>query len=271
MTRLAEADIDTIEKELKAYDRLFRSQTGYTLEEIACQAAGIRGKVRKRKTAAISVTSGMGIIGGFAQTEAAILRHCGIETFVSDKPDVGGIWEAYEEGCELAFLADDDSYVAVGIGNTARSENGEATGRGYGAALAAAIRKRGKSLPGSKVLILGAGPVGGAAARYLAETGAIPVICDLDEEKSQGLAGQIAQAQAVPAETKIGEYTFIVDATTAANIIDEKDVSEDTLIAAPGMPCGITEKAKEKAIVIHNPLELGTLTMYFACISQLEE
>lgn len=271
MTRLVEADIDSIEKELKEYDRLFQSQTGSTLEEIACQAAGIQGKVRKRKTAAISVTSGMGIIGGFAQTEAAILRHCGIETFVPEKPDVGGIWEAYEDSCELAFLADDDSYVAVGIGNTARSENGEATGRGYGAALAAAIRKQGKSLIGSEVLILGAGPVGGAAARYLAEAGAIPVICDLNEEKSRRLAEQITQAQAVPSEAEIGEYKFIVDATTAANLIDEKNVSEDTLIAAPGMPCGVTEKAMEKAIVIHNPLELGTLTMYFECISQLEE
>ena len=271
MTRLVESDIDSIEEGLQEYDKIFAEQTGCTLEEVARKAAGIRGKIRRRKTAVIPVTSGLGVIGGFAQAEAAILKHCGIETLVTDKADVGGIWEAYENSCELAFLADDDTYVAVGIGSTARSENGEATGRGYAAALAASMEKREISPAGNKVLILGAGPVGSAAARYLAENGAIPVICDLDESKSRNLAGKIEGAQMVPADVTVGDYAFIVDATTAGDIIDEEDVSEDTVIAAPGMPCGVTQKAAEKAIVIHNPLELGTLTMYFQCISQLEE
>jgi pyrrolysine biosynthesis protein PylD len=48
-------------------------------------------------------------------------------------------------------------------------------------------------------------------------------------------------------------------------------VTDKTIIAAPGMPCGVCPEAREKATVIHNPLELGIMTMYFDCIKKFEE
>lgn len=56
-----------------------------------------------------------------------------------------------------------------------------------------------------------------------------------------------------------------------AHVIEKEDVTENTVIAAPGMPLGVDENARTIATVIHNPLELGILTMYCDCLKQMEE
>ena len=66
------------------------------------------------------------------------------------------------------------------------------------------------------------------------------------------------------------EYKYIYNATTSAGFITADDVSADTVISAPGMPCGITKEACGIATVIHNSLELGVITMYYECVRIIE-
>jgi len=269
MSRLTESDIDKIEAKLQDYDRLFCEQTGYTMEKLAKKAIGLTEKTDKPKTAVIPVTSGLGIIGGFSQTVAAILRFCRVETVITEATDVAGLQQAYLSKCGVAFLADDNVCAAFSIGSAAHSDNGFATGRGFAAALTAAMRKRAICPTGQRVLIIGAGPVGKAAAQYLSEQGAIPVICDLDITKAADAATTIKGAEWINPPAGINQYAYIVDASTAGDFITEENVTEDTIIAAPGMPCGVIAAAAKKATVIHNPLELGIIAMYFDCVRQM--
>ena len=271
MSRLVESDIDTIEAQFDNSEDLFISQTGHTMEEIAKKAVGITGYVEKKKAAVIPVTSGLGIIGGFSEAVGAILRHCQVETLVSDKTDVAGLQTAYQTNCKIAFLADDDVCAAFGIGSAVQSDNGYATGRGFASALIEAMKKRGVNPAGEQILIIGAGPVGTAAAQYVDEQLAIPVICDLEHKKAADFAATMERAVCMPTPPVLNQFAYIIDASTSADFITTADVTEETIIAAPGMPCGATTGAKEKATVIHNPLELGIMSMYFDCIKKFEE
>ena len=271
MSRLTTSDIHTIETQLREYETVFIRQTGHTLADIAKLAVGLQGNDIKRKTAVVPITSGLGIIGGFSEAVAAILRHAGTETLVTTKTDVAGLQEAYLSGYELAFMADDDVCAAFGIGSAVQSDNGRATGRSFAAALTAAIKNRGISPDGARVLVVGAGPVGQSAAEYLAEQRAVPVLCDLDKRKAAEAATRIHNAAIISAPPLLKSFPYIIEASTAADFISAEDVTAETIIAAPGMPCGVTDEARDKATVIHNPLELGIMTMYFDCLKKLEE
>ena len=57
--------------------------------------------------------------------------------------------------------------------------------------------------------------------------------------------------------------------TTARGTIDVSDMDEETLVAAPGIPLGVTDAALARygAHIIHDPLELGVAAM--ACELQV--
>lgn len=266
MTRLKEQDIDYISARIKAYDEMFKKQTGCTMEELAKQVTALNSYRGGAKVAVVPVTSGLGIIGGFSETVCNILSYVGAEAYVTSGTDVAGLQEAYERKADIVFMADDDVCSAFTLGKKAYSDNGEATGKIFAAALASAIGE----VEGEEVLIMGAGPVGQAAARYLWQKGAIPVICDLDEAKARKLAEEEdlvgSYIEAYP--PKLSSYAYIVDATTAGDYITASDVTEKTIIAAPGMPLGVTKEASEIATVIHNPLEIGIIMMYFDCVQK---
>jgi len=271
MSRLLVSDIDPIKKRLKQYDALFKEQTGYTMEETAKRAVALSNTIIKKKTAFVTITSGLGVISGFAKAEEAIISYCGIETKVMEKTDVAGLQEAYQSDCEIAFMADDNVCSAFGIGSRVASDNGWTTGTGFAEALIEAMVKKGINPKDQQILIIGVGPVGTAAAQYLSEQQCIPILCDLDLDKAIKKAECIKNAQYCETPAPCQDFTYILDASTAGGFITEKDVHSDTIIAAPGMPCAVTEKAQRKATVIHNPLELGVMTMYFDCIKQSGE
>ena len=267
MTRLVESDIDHISKEIEEYDRKFFQQTGYSMEEIAKIAVGIKNKTTKRKVAAVPVTSGLGIIGGFSFSVAEILRHCGIEAIVTEKSDVAGIQEAYQSDAEIVFMSDDDICAAFCLDKKVQSDNGYATGIGF----AAALHMASGEINNKEVLILGAGPVGSAAAAYISDVGGNPVIYDLKYEKAQKLAATLSRAKAISECRELKQYKYIIDASTSGEFISRDDVSHETIIASPGMPIGVKKEVMDIATVIYNPLELGVITMYFHCIRQLED
>lgn len=267
MTRLVSKDLKNIDQRMMAYDRYFAGQTGKTLVEVAKTAAGLEGPGLQLNAAIVPVSCGEGLIEGFSYTEKSILSYAGIDTLVTEKEDIAGLQEAYLRKRQVVFMADDDAYIAVGTDCGVCADNGEATGHGYGEALISAIRHRGHQPEGKKVLVLGAGPVGKAAAGYTAAHGMIPYIYDPDHPKAQCAVEKIPGAFCLAEVPDYRSYTYLVDATTQGDFIGEEDVSQDTIIAAPGMPLGVTEEAMKIATVIHNPLELGTLTMYYQCVA----
>lgn len=256
MTRLAESDINTIDRSLQGYDRLLKSQTGKNLFELGCYAAGRTPDISKLKVAAVPVTTGIGIIGGFCDTVASIVSHLGAKAWATEKTDVAGMEEAFSKNADILFMADDDTFGAFNLKKGIHSDNGSATGRSFAAALELAA-----GVCGEPVLVLGAGPVGYAAVQYFLEKKARVFIYDLDIYR----AGQLKEA--FPDVTMLDEWqnrawTRILDATTAGNFIPPSAVKADTVIAAPGMPLGVPpETAQKCARVIHNTLELGVAAM----------
>ncbi|MDR1617009.1 MAG: 3-methylornithyl-N6-L-lysine dehydrogenase PylD [Syntrophomonadaceae bacterium] len=265
MSRLHENDIIGIAGQLPQYDAALKKSLGYTLEEIARKAVGCREHNPGFRTAVIPITGGMGLIGGFSRTVSHILNHCRARAFVTDEPDVAGLQEAYKKGAEIIFLADDFICSAFSTHSCVFSDNGYATGVGFAAALEIMAGKA----PPAEVLILGAGPVGSAAAAYLSQAGFDVIIHDTDEEKTRCAANKIAGVKAAGNIGDLKNYPYIVDATTASGFINPEDVTAATKIAAPGMPLGVTEEALAIACVFHNPLELGIMAMYFDCVHQL--
>ena len=121
-----------------------------------------------------------------------------------------------------------------------------------------------------KVLVLGASTVGRAAAAYLLEKG-IPV--DLYDTDKRVLADAELHGDGVTKLEKaptLKAYRYLYDATTSADFITADDVSADTVVSAPGMPRGMTKEACRIATMIHNPLELGVITMYYECVRIME-
>ena len=271
MTRLVKEDLFNTAQRLPAYDALFKKQTGKTLVQTAKKAAGIKNDIPLKSAAVIPVTAGLGIITDFAWTVAEILRYTGADVTLTQGCDVTGLKEAYDKGCEIAFLADDDTFLACAAGKRIYSDNGQATGYGYAQALIYAIENRGEKAEGKKVLVLGAGPVGRSAAFYLARSGLSVCVYDTDSTKYALLPETEKGIEAAAEKPSPKDFLYIVDATTQGGFIGEDQVSEDTIIAAPGMPWGPTAAAMKKAEVIYDPLELGTLTMYFQCLFRMED
>lgn len=268
MTRLVEEDISTLIVNLKVYDGTLKQQTGMALMDIAMHAVGRKKPFRCLKVAVIPVTSGLGIIDGFSDTVCGILRYCGINAYVTESTDVGGIQEAYRTGAEMIFMADDDVCSAFSVGSGAYSDNGYATGIGFATALEVAMRERKEE---QNVLVLGLGPVGRVAAEYLQHNGCNVWVYDTNSTVMESFLTSHPGVKQLEDSRDKKRFTYIYDATPVAHVIGCKDVTEKTVIAAPGMPLGVDKDVAKIATVIHNPLELGILTMYCDCLKQMEE
>ncbi len=254
MTRLASSDIATVVEWLDALDRSLVDATGATLTEIAQYAVGEAVDFHHVKNSVVPITAGQGIIGGFSQTVAGILRHMGVDAFVTSRTDVGGLYEGrMNSSCQ--FAADDDTFFAVNLENNQVSENGYATGLGFAAALDLAA----KGVENKPVLVAGAGPVGLTAADYFASKGAIVTLYDIDASKLEDR----------PYETTTSiagrKFSLVLEATTAENVITKDVLTPNAIVSAPGVPLGVEAKLAQELTdsnrLIHNPLELGTAVM----------
>lgn len=269
MTRLRKNDIDTITENLSKYEAEFKKQTGKSLLEIAMSALNMKTPIRNVRTAVVPVTTGLGIIDGFSNTVCGILRYLGVDAFVTEKVDVGGMQEAYKKGAEMLFMADDDTCSCFSTLGNAYSDNGYATGIGFAAALVSSMKKR-KAI-GERVLVLGVGPVGRAAAEYLQKAGCEVWVHDINQVASRAFINTHPGIEILYSPELKCEFDYILDATPVANVIGKQDVTEQTVIAAPGMPLGVEETAASIAQIIHNPLELGIITMYCECIAKMQQ
>jgi pyrrolysine biosynthesis protein PylD len=278
MTRLREDDIDPIPGQLDGYDARLKRMTGVSLRQLACRGAGvdealILDLLDRVSIAAVPVTSGLGVVGGFSRTVAAIVSHLGFESYVTESCDDDGIAEGTERGADILMLADDERFVAIIPGRKQLVDNSRATAQGFVAGLE--LMKGG--FAGESVLVLGCGPVGVAAARALIDRGADVALCDIKRERALAALREIGQdaSDRIRVEdtlhAALRRYELIFDATNVGNFIEAAHLTPRTMVAAPGMPCALTPEAmaESRDRVLHDALEIGTATMAVQAAAKL--
>jgi pyrrolysine biosynthesis protein PylD len=278
MTRLREDDIRPITRRLDGYDARLKRMTGASLRQIACRAAGVREDqivdiLDQVRIAAVPVRSGLGVVGGFSGTVAAIVSRLEFEAFVTESCDVSGIAEGIERGADILMLADDDRFVAITPGRKQVVDNSRATAQGFVAGLE--MMKGG--LAGESVLVLGCGPVGVAAAKALMDRGAAVALCDIKQERAAAALREIGQGASdrirmedTPHDA-LNRYELIFEATNVGRFIEPAHLTPNTMVAAPGMPCALTPEAmsENRDRILHDALEIGTATMAVQAAVQL--
>ena len=263
--RLTKEDVREVARRLPEYDAELVRKTGLSLQQIAGRTVGVGEggasvATHSQNAAVVRIASGQGIIEDFAEAVQAILIHVGAEAFIAEEKDVAGLAEAIERKADIVFLADDDRFIALNPALRRIADNGEATAKGYVSALEAMAG----GLTQRRVLVIGgAGHVGWNAVLALEGKGAKVAIFDPDQDKVESLVRGHEIAVEKDLEEALRRSTLFFDASPAADIIRLRHIMSDTLIAAPGIPLGLTDEAYSvvKERVIHDMLEIGVATM----------
>jgi 3-methylornithyl-N6-L-lysine dehydrogenase len=275
MTRLCTDDVQGIPAKLHEYDLELRRKTGCSLRELACHAAGIEIKKVEHQLhlfpiGIIPVTSGKGLIKGFSDAVHGIVSQLGFAAFITEATDVAGLAEAFKRNADAILLSDDTRFVAINIESRHVIDNSEATARGYVAGLDLMVG----GVNAKKVLVIGCGPVGSAAANELVQKGAVVSLFDIDSSRCREIRESIEREfekgieVATEMETALHDTHLIIDATPARDIIKAHHVGPDTHIAAPGVPSGLDPEAQSEIgdRLLHDPLEIGVATMAFSAL-----
>ena len=259
MTRLTDDMVKEIIGTLDSTNDMLISATGMDTLELACDAVGITPDMidlRGIKVAAVPVTSGLGIIRKFSESVAAIVRKLGMEAFVTGSADVTGLAEAISAGAEIVFMADDVRFIALSTVNGRFSDNSFATAAGYVSALKGAAG----GLAGKEVLVIGAGRVGGIAARLMSEMGSDVTVYDTDEKKMRDVSARTGARMTGDISTALSVHSLVLNASPGA--IDGRYVKEGAIFSSPGIPFPFDETGMKKAgKIIHDPLDIGVAVM----------
>jgi len=270
MTRLKSSDIYLIDTTLDQYDRTLLKRTGQNLLGLACLACGVSQEelspvVLRSPVAVVPITYGLGEIKGFAQMVKAIVSHLGFPAFVTKAKDIAGLAESYASQANILMLADDDSFLAINLTERRIIDNALATGMAY----ATALNQMSGGLSGKEVLVIGCGRVGESAASALVNLGAKVSVYDLEHKCAQKLAQKLSAGKGPDIkvvknlEDAMVDHQLLLDASPAADLIQEHHITPHTFVAAPGVPHGVNPRALVKLgeRFIHDPLQLGVATM----------
>lgn len=263
MTRLITEWLTPIENGMNEWDEKLLKLTGYGLGDLAARAVGAEENIAAGKRAAVvSITSGEGVIGSFAESIAAILQTIGMEVLVTEQTDVSGIYEAVCEDADVVFMADDERYIALNLRNGRIGENDLCTAMGYLQLLEECNLKRtGSGLQEQPVLLMGFGRVGWIMYQLLTAKGALVTVYDKAPDK-QGELESLGIPQ-IKSQEEINAFRLTVDLTNEGNWLDPAWLAEDLIMAAPGVPLSL--KAEDAPAfagkVIHDDLEIGTAVM----------
>ena len=239
MTRLITEWLTPIENGMNEWDEKLLRLTGYGLGGLAARAAGAEENIAAGKRAAVvSITSGEGVIGSFAESIAAILQTIGMEVLVTEQTDVSGIYEAVCEDADVVFMADDDRYIALNLRNGRVGENDFCTAMGYLQLLEDYnLKETGGALKGQPVLLMGYGRVGRIMHMLLMEKGALVTVYDKDPAKQEEL--ESLGIPQIKSPEEISAYRLIVDLTNEGDWLEPEWLQEDLIMAAPGVPLSL--------------------------------
>ncbi len=259
MTRLTSDDI----KETPVVSKLdteLKNIVGTTLLGVASNTIpGMTGDFdfKNLKAGVVPITSGEGVIRGFSESVKAISEYLGMEAFVTNSPDVGGIAEAMSKGADIIFMADDYEFIAYNLKTGVYSNNTIATAKGYISALELAMG----TFENNEVLVIGAGRVGTVAVEILSKKCSKVFVTDIDCTRAENLASKYPNVYCVKnIEEAVRSNMNILDASPG--LIDGEWVQKGAIISAPGIPYAFDKKGEDKAkIIIHDPLSIGVSAM----------
>ncbi len=261
MTRLTSADVSLPRERLARLDAQLLALTGGDLRALALGALGpgVGDVLSGARCAAVPLTAGGGVIGGFSEMVATTLSHLGCDAVAIAASDVAGMADAVRGGAEVLFLADDERFFALNLRVARCVDNASATAEGYVAALAAAAG----GLVGRPVLLLGLGPVGLAAARQLVAAGAAVSVIEPDGERLAVALAELPMLRETTLAVGLPRARFVFDATPAAAIIGVGDVRPTLLAVVPGVPSAFSAGAQTCLGVrhLHDPLAIGVAFM----------
>ena len=277
MTRLKESDICHIPSGIEAYDRELQTKTGKTLLGIACHGYGkdeieLKHRIQSFCIHVVPVTSGQGIISNFCATVVAILQFLGFDAQVADKPDVSGIARAFESKADAIMMADDHRFVGINLKTRSVEDNSEATGRIF----ASILDLLAKGIKDRDALVMGCGPVGAAAARMLLSFNSRVALYDVHRPAARSLKERLCvypTTSRIRIEPDINQaltnYQYIIEATPAPNTIPDELISDQMVVAAPGVPLGVSIKGCHilENRLVHDKLELGVAAMAISLFS----
>ncbi len=270
---LTEKDVTQLPERLAAYEAELVKKTGLSLREIAIRSMevseeALTAAIASHTVAVVPITAGGGVVGNFSEAVKGILAYLDVNVFKTRESDVAGVAEGVERGADIVFFADDNRFVALNLPLRRVTDNAEATARGYVTALEAMAG----GLSQREVLVIGgAGRVGWNAVLALESKGAKVAACDINQQRMGSLAKGYEVIVERNLEEAVSRYTVFFDASPAADIIEAKYIKQETLVAAPGMPLGLTDEAYSlvKQRLIHDVLEIGVAAMFVhaSCIS----
>ena len=273
MTRLTEMHIQETKERLQRIDLELSRRARTDLRGVALKTIELEndrsGELPQRsRLAVVPMTSGEGIIFGFAEAVCGIAAHVGFHAWKTRGTDVSGIAEAYANGADIVMLADDHRFVAINTRSRSVMNNSRATGEGF----AVLLDMMAHGVAGRACGVIGCGPVGSASALRLARMGAELTVCDVNEARARRLASEIRAVTGTntrwvrEVEALTDRSRRIVDATPASGIIDADAIEPDTVIVAPGVPHGLTPEALTRIgpRFYHDALPLGVATMALA-------
>lgn len=258
MTRLTADDIWGVPGDELDLDARLLKATGKTVKGIALESAGLDCRdynLSRFKAAAVPITSGLGIIGGFAKSVDAIMKRLGMDSHATESPDVVGFAEAVDSGADIIMMSDDPLFMAYNTRERRYTDNSWGTGMGY----AVCLKNAAHGLEGKQVLVVGAGKVGTWAARIMLGWGADVEVTDIVPEKAERLR-QYGARPVVGVEKAISENTLLINA--APYIIPGEYIAEGSIISSPGVPHYYDRESRSKCkAIIHDPLEIGAAVM----------
>lgn len=262
MTRLIEDWIKDISVTTKQYEKDLESKTGLDFIGLASAVGDVsREKIvlssKNNKVGVIPITTGLGIIGSFSESVAAILQCMNFEAFITEHTDVAGLHEAYQREAKMIFLADDNRFIAINLEKNIISENNQATARGYVAAMEGAVGK----LQDRDVLVIGCGVVGREILRLLILKGAKPIAYDINESVLESLTND--GFKIITHSDEMAKYALVIDASSKGGWIHKGMLHPEAWIVTPGVPLSLDSDAYDyhKDRVIHDYLQIGVVAM----------
>lgn len=265
MTRLITKWIAEMEEQSADWNDALRERIGLDFIGLASRVSGKDREAIERaalaaKVAVVPITSGLGTIDSFSESVAAIVRAMGFHTFVTERTDVNGIYEAHVKDADIIFMADDDRYIALNLHNGRIGDNNIATAGGYAEVLLA-LSGLSNGAKGTSVAVLGFGIIGQLMASYLREKGACVSVYDKKPAKREAVAA--CGYEWIESAEALKKFQYIADGTSEGAWIHEGLLREDVIIAAPGVPFSLNEAAKKRheGNYVHDVLEIGTACM----------
>ena len=192
----------------------------------------------------IPITSGNGRINLFSESLHETLQLFNMNSFITEKTDVSGYYEAIKKNANIILMADDNNFIAFNTKNKKISNNNNATGKIYSKIL---IHSKTETFDDKEVLVIGLGNVGiPAIDTFLSENYSVYIYDKNKILMNETIKNYPKLKAYYPSLNK--KFNKIFEATPSENTIKEYMIKKNTIVSTPGIPRAIS---KELNMIFH--------------------